>query len=231
MAGRSVVVLGGGVGGLAAANALRSRLSPEHRITLVEKTSYHAFPPSFVWVMFGERTASQVTRPLLQLVKRGVQVVAAEAVRLDLDRRRVETTGPELTYDYLVIALGAELAPDAIPGLAQAGGTFYHLAGAARLAEAIRAFAGGTIAIVVARTPFKCPSAPHEVALLLDHYFRRKKIRHRVDVISSRPSLCRCRPPGRHRQPAQADGRKPPHHRPPASPADGGGRRPAGTGL
>jgi len=182
VAGRSVVVLGGGVGGLAAANALRSRLSPEHRITLVEKTSYHAFPPSFVWVMFGERTASQVTRPLLQLVKRGVQVVAAEAVRLDLDRRRVETTGPELTYDYLVIALGAEPAPDAIPSLAQAGGTFYHLAGAARLAEAIRAFAGGTIAIVVARTPFKCPSAPHEVALLLDHYFRRKKIRHRVDV-------------------------------------------------
>jgi len=180
--GRSVIVLGGGVGGLTAANALRSRLSPEHRITLVEKTPSHAFPPSFVWVMLGERTARQVTRPLSQLVRRGVQVVTAQAVSLDLDRRRVETTGPELTYDYLVVALGAELAPDAVPGLSQAGETFYHLAGASRLAEAIRTFAGGTIAVAVAHTPFKCPSAPHEAALLLDHYFRRNGMRDRVDL-------------------------------------------------
>jgi sulfide:quinone oxidoreductase len=83
-------------------------------------------------------------------------------------------------YDYLVIALGAELAPEGIPGLAQAGETFYHLAGAEKLAREIRAFEGGTVAVVVAGTPFKCPSAPHEAALLLEHYFRRKGIRHRV---------------------------------------------------
>jgi len=182
VAGKTIVILGGGVGGLVAANALRRQLGPEHRITLVEKNAHHAFPPSFVWVMLGDRTADQVTRPFSRLVRRGVQVVTAEAVHLDLARRRIETTGPELTYDYLVVALGAALDPDAIPGLAQAGDTFYHLAGAARLAEAIRAFAGGTIAVVAARTPFKCPSAPHEVALLLDHHFRRKGIRDRVDL-------------------------------------------------
>jgi sulfide:quinone oxidoreductase len=182
MAGKTIVVLGGGVGGLVAANALRRRLNPEHRVILVEKNTHHAFPPSFVWVLFGERSASQATRPLSQLVRRGVEVVHAEAVQLDRARRRIETTGPALAYDYLVVALGAELAPETIPGLAQAGDTFYHLDGAAKLAQAIQAFGGGTIAIVVARTPFKCPSAPHEVALLLDHLFRKKGIRERVDL-------------------------------------------------
>lgn len=182
MTGKTAVVLGGGVGGLVAANALRRRLSPEHRVVLVEKNPSHAFPPSFVWVMLGERNANQATRPLARLVERGVEVIGAEAVQLDLERRWVETTGPGLTYDYLVVALGAELAPESIPGLAQAGDSFYHLAGAARLADAVKAFTGGTIAIVVARTPFKCPSAPHEVALLLDHRFRQRGIRDRVDM-------------------------------------------------
>lgn len=182
MAGKTIVVLGGGVGGLVAANELRHRLNSEHRVILVEKNTHHAFPPSFVWVMLGDRTESQVARPLSQLMRRGVQVVNAEAIQLDLARRRIETTGPELAYDYLVVALGAELAPETIPGLAQASDTFYHLAGAVRLAEVIQSFPGGTIAIVVARTPFKCPSAPHEVALLLDHKFRKKGMRDQVDL-------------------------------------------------
>lgn len=182
MAGKTVVVLGGGVGGLTAANALRRRLAPEHRVILVEREAHHAFPPSFVGVLLGERTAGQVSRPLSHLVRPGVHVVVAEAAHLDPARRWIETTGPGFTYDYLVVALGAELAPEEVPGLAEAGETFYHLAGAARLAEALRAFAGGTIALVVARTPFKCPSAPHEAALLLDHHFRRKGIRDRVDL-------------------------------------------------
>lgn len=182
MRGKTAVVLGGGVGGLTAANALRRRLGSQHRVVLVERNASHAFPPSFVWVMLGERKTNQATRPLARMVERGVEVVNAEAVGLDLERRRVETTGPGLTYDHLVVALGAELAPESIPGLAQAGESFYHLAGAARLADAVQAFTGGTIAIVVARTPFKCPSAPHEVALLLDHRFRQKGMRDRVDL-------------------------------------------------
>jgi sulfide:quinone oxidoreductase len=80
-----------------------------------------------------------------------------------------------------LFALGAELAPDAIPGLAEEGDTFYTLEGAERLRQALQGFAGGTVAVVVSSLPYKCPGAPHEAAMLLRDYFQRSG-RGRVDV-------------------------------------------------
>ena len=48
MTGKTVLILGGGVGGLATANELRRSLPDEHRIVLVEKNAKHTFAPSFV---------------------------------------------------------------------------------------------------------------------------------------------------------------------------------------
>ena len=45
-----ILILGGGVGGQVVANELRRRLSPEHRVTLIDRTTRHAFAPSFLWV-------------------------------------------------------------------------------------------------------------------------------------------------------------------------------------
>lgn len=55
MTGKTILVLGGGVGGLTAANELRRLLAQEHRIVLIEKDSQHAFAPSFLWLMTGDR--------------------------------------------------------------------------------------------------------------------------------------------------------------------------------
>ena len=64
MPSRTVVILGGGVGGIITANGLRRRLSNEHRIVLVERNAEHAFAPSFLWLMTGDRRPQQVRRPL-----------------------------------------------------------------------------------------------------------------------------------------------------------------------
>jgi len=77
MTGQSIVILGGGVGGLVAANELRRLLSPEHRVVLVEKDLRHAFAPSFLWVMVGDRRPDQVVRDLRTLARRGVEVVVS----------------------------------------------------------------------------------------------------------------------------------------------------------
>ena len=178
MSGKTILVLGGGVGGLMAGNELRRQLPAEHRVVLIEKNARHAFAPSFLWLMVGDRRPEQISRDMRQLVRPGVEVVLAEVEAIDPDNRtvrtRASTTGRSDAhgYDDLIVALGADLAPEAIPGLAEAAHTFYTFDGAARLRDALSAFRGGTVAVVVAAVPYKCPGAPHEGAMLIADTFR-----------------------------------------------------------
>ncbi len=182
MAGKTVLILGGGVGGLIAARQLRQLLPREHRIVLVEKNSRHAFAPSFLWLMTGDRRPEQITRDVHQLVPSGVEVILAEAQAIDPANRHVHTSAQTLSYDYLVVALGAELAPEAIPGLNESAYTFYSFDGAAKLREVLKSFMGGTVAVVVSALPYKCPGAPHEGAMLIADTFRRRGLRDKVQV-------------------------------------------------
>jgi sulfide:quinone oxidoreductase len=182
MSSETIVVLGGGVGGMVAANELRRKLSAVHRVVLVEKNANHAFAPSFLWVMTGERKPEQICRPLAGLLRRGIELVQSEVVRIDPELRKVRTTGTDILYDRLIVALGADLAPDAIPGLAEASQTFFTFDGAARLRDALHAFSGGRIVVLVSALPYKCPGAPHEGAMLIADYFRRHGLPRKVEV-------------------------------------------------
>ena len=96
MVGKTVLILGGGVGGLVTANRLRQHLPHQHRIVLIEKNDKHAFAPSFLWLMTGDRRPEQITRPLRQMVRRGVEVVQAQIHRIDPDKGYVEADGQSL---------------------------------------------------------------------------------------------------------------------------------------
>ncbi|OFW08433.1 MAG: hypothetical protein A3H96_21265 [Acidobacteria bacterium RIFCSPLOWO2_02_FULL_67_36] len=168
-----IVILGAGIGGQVVANELRRLLPGEHRVTVVERNVRHAFAPSFLWVMTGDRQPQQITRDVRELVRPGVEVLQGDIRAIDTANRRVEFDRESLAYDYLVIALGAELAPDAIPGLAAGAHTFYTLEGATRLRTALNDVTGGSVAVVVSALPYKCPGAPHEGAMLLADFFRR----------------------------------------------------------
>ena len=167
---QSTLILGGGFGGIAAANTLRRLLPPEHAITVLDRTPRFLVGAGKTWVMLGERTAEEVTQARAALLEPGVRLVQGEARRIDLRARTVATDGGEVRWDYLVIALGAELNSDAVPGLAAAH-TFYTLKGAERLQPVLAGFTGGDIAILIPKAPFKCPPAPYEAALLLHRFF------------------------------------------------------------
>jgi sulfide:quinone oxidoreductase len=181
MPDKTVVLLGGGVGGVVAANELRRRLKDRARVVLVDRSAQQSFAPSFLWVMTGARKPKAITRDLNRLARKGIEVVTSEVRSIDPLRHVVALDSRELAYDFLVVALGAELAPEVVPGLAEAH-TYYDLAGAERLRDALSSFEGGRVAIVVGSLPYKCPAAPYEGAMLLESYFHARHMRQRVEL-------------------------------------------------
>lgn len=178
----TTLVLGGGIGGMVAANEMRRQLPSTHRVVLVEKNAQHAFAPSFLWLMTGDREPHQIRRPLKGLLRRGVDLVQAEVLGIDPVQRKVRTSAAEIPYDHLIVAMGADLAPGAIPGLAEASQTFFTFDGATQLRDILKSFSGGRIALVVSAMPYKCPGAPHEGAMLIADYFRRRGLSPKVKI-------------------------------------------------
>lgn len=185
--GSKILVLGGGVGGVVAANRLRKRLGPEHQVVLVDKSSRYIRGPSLLWLMVGLRQAHHVTRDLRRLERKGIEFVEARVTGLDPKRRTVVTDRGKLSGDYLILALGARLAHHEVFWWRPAVLSFYCLNGAQMAHEALANFRGGRIVVLVTSLPFKCPAAPYEAALLIDDFFRRRRMRGEVEICVCTP--------------------------------------------
>src|SRR3990167_11500816 len=168
---KTIVILGGGTGGLVAANELKKRAGEKARIILIDKNQHHIYVPSFLWLMLGKRQAEKIQKPLSLLRRKGIEFINEEITKIDPENKLVKTQNQSLPYDYLIVSLGAELAPEKIPGLAESGYNLYVLKEVEKLRTDLENFAGGKVAIVISSLPFKCPAAPYEVAFLLDEYF------------------------------------------------------------
>ena len=176
MSATTTVILGGGFGGISAANSLRRLLTAEHEIVVIDETPRFHVGAGKTWIMLGERTYEQVSQSRLALLAPGVRFVEAKVQSIGLSDRTVSLGSESLKWDFLVIALGADLNPASVPGLAEAAHTFYTVEGAQRLKLALERFSGGEVAILIPRAPFKCPPAPYEAALLLHQAFERRGI-------------------------------------------------------
>lgn len=179
---KTVLILGGGVGGVVAARELRKRLPRTHRIILADREREHVFAPSLLWLMVGLRDADGIKRPLDGLRRKGIDVRLGEVEAIDPEKRSVRVGGETIDADYLIVALGAELAPETIPGLQDAGHNFYTLPGAEGLHAALDATRKGRIVVLTAAPAYKCPAAPYEAALLIDAYFRQRGLREAVTI-------------------------------------------------
>lgn len=179
---RTVLVLGGGVGGVVAATRLRRLLPPGDRVVLIDRERQHLFQPSLLWVLVGRRGPERIQRPLDGLRRRGIEVLTGEITALDLEARRLLVDGSEITGEAVIVSLGAELAPDAVPGLAAAGHNLYTLSGALGARDALERFHGGRIVVVTAAPAYKCPAAPYEAAMLIESEFRHRQLRDRVQI-------------------------------------------------
>ncbi len=181
---KKIVILGGGVGGTIVSNLPNKRLKDsEAEITLVDSTGKHLYQPGLLYIPFRDKNPEALVRDESKLLGRGIRLITDTCERIQPADRTVHMKkGDKLTYDYLVVATGATLHPEVIPGLVEGGHHFYDPPSALRLREALSSFTGGRITIGVASYPIRCPPAPLEAAFFLDYMFRRAGIRERVDL-------------------------------------------------
>lgn len=157
-----VVVLGAGFGGLELTTRLSEAFGDDVDVVLIDKTDDFVFGFSKLEVMFGRAPAEHVRHPYRDFVKPGVQFVPATIRTIDPHAKRVETDAGTFDADILVVALGADLHPEATPGLLEGGYEFYTEPGAFALRDVLADFDGGNVIVAVTSTPFKCPPAPSE---------------------------------------------------------------------
>jgi sulfide:quinone oxidoreductase len=177
-----VLVLGAGFGGLELTTRLSEDFDGELEITLIDHGDAFVFGFSKLDVMFGRTAAASVRHAYQDIVKPGVSFVQAEVHSIDPLTRRVHTDAGPFAADILVVALGADLDAAATPGLAQAGHDFYTVEGAFAAREVLAGFEGGRVIVGVLSTPFKCPPAPSETALLLHDQLVRRGLRERCEI-------------------------------------------------
>ena len=101
-----VVIIGGGFGGLEAAKALRKT---NVRVTLLDRQNHHLFQPLLYQVATAALSPADIAEPLRHILRRqdNTEVILGEAVRIDVDQKKVITTDGEIVYDYLIVATGA----------------------------------------------------------------------------------------------------------------------------
>jgi sulfide:quinone oxidoreductase len=178
----TTLVLGGGFGGLATANRLRELLPASHRVIVVDRSDSFFVGATKTWVMLGEKSVGEITQSRSRLLAEGVEFQIADVTSIDLEDRTVAASGGVIGWDYLVVALGADVSMGGVPGLKEAAHTFYTLEGAERLRRVVADFKGGDIAILMVKPPWKCPPAPYEAAMLLHAHFASRGVPAKISI-------------------------------------------------
>ena len=153
-----VLILGGGFGGVVAAESLAQQLGDEHQITLVSRDSRFVFYPALVRLAFGKCEPDDVSFDLRRsMLNRRINFIQAEVARLNPEDREViipygDVSG-QLPYDYLIYALGRRLATERVTGFFDHGHHLLDVNGALKFGEAIRNLQEGRVVIG------QCPDA------------------------------------------------------------------------
>jgi sulfide:quinone oxidoreductase len=184
----NVVILGGGFGGVVAAERLAKTLGTEHELTLVSRSPRFTFYPALVRLAFGKCEPDDVSFDLRgAMLERRVRFVEATAARVDPFAQKVTLTGGDIVgdirYDFLLYALGRRLATERVPGFFEHAHHLLSVEAALRFGEAVRTFGGGHA--VVGSCPGARLEVPvYETAFALARRLREQGGRARITVVS-----------------------------------------------
>ncbi len=188
-----IVIAGGGTGGTLAANRLRKQLDADVEIVVVDRDDRHVYQPGLLFVPFGLEEPTHIVRSRKAQLRDGIEFRLAEIDRVDTrDSKLMLGDGSALEYDVLVVASGASLRYEETEGLTGPGWgstafSFYSVADAVALREALDFFDHGRLVVNVVDMPIKCPVAPLEFCFLADWFLRERGVRDQVEIVYATP--------------------------------------------
>lgn len=184
-----IVIAGGGFAGLETAFLLRHRLHGQMDITLVsDKDDFH-FRPNSIYIPFGLDPA-ELRIPLAHPTERQhINFVHGSVAGVDSANRRLQLQDRNIDYDKLVIATGASMRPEEVPGLAEHASTIWTVDQMLGLRHTIdriveRGRAGTPTTVLFLIPPNnKCAGPLYEIVFMLETHLRRKDARSPVKIV------------------------------------------------
>jgi sulfide:quinone oxidoreductase len=181
--GKRILILGAGFGGLAAATELRKGLGQDHRVIIVDRKKSFMMGLVKIWILEGSRQLEESQTPLDGLKAKGIEYLNDEVIRIDTTSNRVEANDHGwIEYDYLIVALGAELVPDRIAGFTKRGYNLYDAQQVPKLRDRLLELKRGRVAVAIMGMPYKCPPAPYEASMIIDSVLSRQGTRNTIEI-------------------------------------------------
>ncbi len=183
----SVLVIGGGTGGLSVAARLRNQPEPVE-VAIIEPSDKHYYQPLWTMVGAGVVAKEETARSQADYVPKGATWIRDAVASFDPERSAVElASGERITYDQLVVAAGIQLDWHKIKGLdgnLGKGGicSNYSYEVVDKTWEMLRAFDGGHAVFTFPSTPIKCAGAPQKIMYLADDHFRKRGVRDKSKI-------------------------------------------------
>ncbi len=183
----TVAIIGAGLGGLPTAYELRQLLPAEHRVILISEADQFTFIPGLIRVGLDLDPLEDIQLDLHRLAARHrLEFIHGRVSHLDPHRQRLTAGEQTLDYDYAVIATGAHLAFEEMPGLGPHHGYTQSVCTADHALEARRAwrdFLKHPGPLVVGAVPQAgCFGPAYEFLLLAEQQLRLQGLRDQVEI-------------------------------------------------
>ncbi|MGI0013640.1 MAG: NAD(P)/FAD-dependent oxidoreductase [Nitrososphaera sp.] len=181
--GKRILILGAGFGGLTAANILRKNLHSDHRVMVIDRKNWFMMGLVKLWILEGTRKLEESQTPLNGLNAKGIEFLNDEVTKVDSGSSRIHAKDHGwIEYDYLIVALGAELAPEKIPGFVGRGYNLYDPQQVPKLRDRLLSINRGRVAIAIMGMPYKCPPAPYEASIIISNVLTKNGSRNSVEI-------------------------------------------------
>jgi sulfide:quinone oxidoreductase len=181
---KRIIIMGAGTAGTILANKLAKKFS----VTIIDAHPDHYYQPGFLFLPFNMTTIKQIVKPKKKFITNKATYLQAKVLKINPQVNNVRLVdGTDIEYDLLVVATGSRIVPEEIEGLKgllwqKDIFDFYSLDGALKLKEKLATWQGGRLVVNIAEMPIKCPVAPLEFSFLADSYFKKRKMRDKVEI-------------------------------------------------